>query len=280
MPRFNYSRTRTGSGIRIDKYTGSATAVNIPAQIDGLPVTSIGYSGYSVFSDYRAFSGCSSLTTITIPDSVTSIGDYAFSHCSSLEFIKIPDSVNRIGRNLFEGCDHLKWVYKKKSREDEIINNIIFGDNPHHKIFRTIREVKQYLKETLSELIIIGFSLFEEVLENSLRSRNTSDDMIMDIVAPAINDLEDLEELQHRKFYFGRVINLINAVSSVELTGTRNFLEKLNQEESFIESDLKTNIVALLMLENKLFTKNMLPNPDLSVVKEAAQVLSRLEIRV
>ena len=113
MPRFNYSRTRTGSGIRIDKYTGSATAVNIPAQIDGLPVTSIGYSGYSVFSDYRAFSGCSSLTTITIPDSVTSIGDYAFSHCSSLEFIKIPDSVNRIGRNLFEGCDHLKWVYKK-----------------------------------------------------------------------------------------------------------------------------------------------------------------------
>ena len=61
----------------------SLTSVTIPYS-----VTSIG-SG--------AFSGCRSLTSIIIPDSVTSIGDWAFSGCTGLTSIKIPDSVTSIG---------------------------------------------------------------------------------------------------------------------------------------------------------------------------------------
>ena len=41
--------------------------------------------------------GCSSLTSITIPSSVTSIGDYAIEYCSSLTSITIPNSVTSIG---------------------------------------------------------------------------------------------------------------------------------------------------------------------------------------
>ena len=48
-----------------------------------------------------AFSGCSSIKSVTIPDSVTSIGTYAFLNCSSLEKATIPKSVTDFGRSVF-----------------------------------------------------------------------------------------------------------------------------------------------------------------------------------
>lgn len=50
------------------------------------------------------FSGCTSLTSITIPDNVTEIGAGAFSRCTSLTSINIPDSVTQIGEYAFYGC--------------------------------------------------------------------------------------------------------------------------------------------------------------------------------
>ena len=52
------------TGVTITSCDHSATEVVIPNEIENLPVTSIGY---------QAFSGCSGLTSVTIPDSVTSI---------------------------------------------------------------------------------------------------------------------------------------------------------------------------------------------------------------
>ena len=58
----------------------------------------------------KAFSGCDSLTNITIPDSVTSIGKWTFSGCDSLTNITIPDSVTSIGKGAFSGCSNLTSV--------------------------------------------------------------------------------------------------------------------------------------------------------------------------
>ena len=51
-----------------------------------------------------AFMNCSELSSITIPNSVETIGDYAFKSCSRLSSITIPDSVTSIGRSSFEYC--------------------------------------------------------------------------------------------------------------------------------------------------------------------------------
>ena len=57
-----------------------------------------------------AFSDCSSLTSITIPESVTSIGNWAFSYCSSITSITIPESVTSIGNFAFFNCSSLTSI--------------------------------------------------------------------------------------------------------------------------------------------------------------------------
>ena len=110
--------------VEITDYTGDATEVVIPAEIQGKPVTVIGSTAFldafylesitipdSVTRiDYHAFWGCHSLTGIVIPDSVTYIGDYAFCYCASLTDIVIPDSVTSIGDSAFSCCYSLTSI--------------------------------------------------------------------------------------------------------------------------------------------------------------------------
>ncbi len=79
----------------------SIEEIVIPHEICGYPVESIGWD---------AFCGCSSLSNVTIPDSVISIGNGAFRGCYSLSSITIPDSVRSIGIGAFEGCSSLSNV--------------------------------------------------------------------------------------------------------------------------------------------------------------------------
>ena len=78
-------------------YYGSLTSIHIPDS-----VTSIGKS---------AFSFCRSLTSIHIPDSVTSIGERAFWGCESLTSIHIPDSVTSIEEKAFSSCGRLTSIH-------------------------------------------------------------------------------------------------------------------------------------------------------------------------
>ena len=57
-----------------------------------------------------AFSNCESLTSVTIPNSVTSIGNWAFSNCESLTSVTIPNSVTSIGNWAFSSCVSLTSV--------------------------------------------------------------------------------------------------------------------------------------------------------------------------
>lgn len=75
--------------------------LTIPSTYNGKPVTGIG--------DY-AFSNCTGLTGITIPNSVTSIGTHAFYNCTGLTGITIPDSVTNMGGAALRGCSSLESI--------------------------------------------------------------------------------------------------------------------------------------------------------------------------
>ena len=78
-------------------------AVTVPSTLGGKPVTGIGD---------HAFSDCSGMTSVTIPNSVTRIGEGAFGGCSGLTSITIPASVSvlNIGLWAFSGCDRLERI--------------------------------------------------------------------------------------------------------------------------------------------------------------------------
>lgn len=70
------------------------------------------FTGLSAIDDY-AFSSCSGLTLITIPNNVTSIGGGAFYYCSGLTSITIPNSVTSIGEGAFSDCNGLSTIVVK-----------------------------------------------------------------------------------------------------------------------------------------------------------------------
>ena len=81
-------------------YVGTKTNLTLPADYNG--------QNYKIYK--YAFDGCSGLTSVTIPSSVTSIGSGTFRGCKGLTSISIPDSVTEIGSTAFKYCRGLTSV--------------------------------------------------------------------------------------------------------------------------------------------------------------------------
>jgi hypothetical protein len=108
--------TEDGTNNTVQVGTGSSTSSAVAADSSGsltIPaaVTSSGGLTYTVQSvGNYAFSNCTSLTSVTIPDSVTSIGNYALRGCIGLSSVVIPNMVTSLGTYVFAGCNSLASI--------------------------------------------------------------------------------------------------------------------------------------------------------------------------
>ncbi len=127
------------------KCASESGSVTIPSTV------SIGGTDYAVIGiNDSAFSGCSSIETVNIPDSVTGIeanafygcvnltsvvlssnlekiGNNAFNSCSNLTSILLPNKLTSIGTKAFYGCDKLKTVWVSKANEDMVTKEVFPG---------------------------------------------------------------------------------------------------------------------------------------------------------
>lgn len=124
----------------------SSSFLDIPSTIEGKIITTIGKSAFEDSSlksitipnsvttiGELAFGNCNSLKSITIPDSVISIGAYAFYDCDSLTSITIPDSVISIGVDAFDDCESITiqcnpGSYAEKYCKDNNLKCFIISD--------------------------------------------------------------------------------------------------------------------------------------------------------
>ena len=107
---YNFDATNLTAEVTYQYYSNNnysgLTSIAIPSTItynaQNYSVTSIGN---------EAFSGCSGLTSIEMPNSVTNIGSYAFHGCTALTSIEIPNSVASIGDEAFRNCSSLAFIF-------------------------------------------------------------------------------------------------------------------------------------------------------------------------
>jgi hypothetical protein len=100
----------------ITGYNGSDSEVVIPSEINGVKVTSIG--------DWTFGYSNNLMRSITIPNSVTSIGNYAFAGCSSLTSITISNSVTSIGGHSFSSVNTNAKFYVESEKLKQLLIDV------------------------------------------------------------------------------------------------------------------------------------------------------------
>ena len=171
----------------IDPFTGALVLLEpkinfeIPDEIDGMPVTSIGDG---------AFADCHALTTITIPDSVTSIGDRAFQSCNALESIVVPSA--------FYTRAEADWIGGNATRE-------LWGTSGYTTHSNTIQPPTT---PTIQPSIRMAPVIMVQGEEGSVKTIEVADSpdgpwqFWMDVTATASGvAITDLDGQAHKRFY-------------------------------------------------------------------------------
>ena len=161
-----YELSDDGSYAIVVGYNGTATKIKIAESYNGVPVKEIYRESFKnnekitsvIIPDsvttigYYSFSGCKSLTSVVIPDSVTTIVHYAFADCDSLTSVVIPNGVTTIGMGAFYHCNSLAFTQYDNCK---YLGN---GDNPYYVLIEaTDKNLSSYTIHT-DTVIIAGYA--------------------------------------------------------------------------------------------------------------------------
>lgn len=132
VKEFEYQKV--DGGIEITKYNGTASEINIPEEIDGKTVVSIGESAFETLK----------VTKITVPKTVTTIKNYAFRQNIYLEKVEILGNIKTIPQGLFSFCVNLTEFDIPSGVE--IIGGNAFGGTGLREVVLpdSVKEVESY----------------------------------------------------------------------------------------------------------------------------------------
>ena len=160
---WRFIREMAGCDYNREKNDGKLSALDLSdAKIveGGLPYMSYfddQYTSNDKLGSY-AFYGCSELTSLTIPPSVTSIGVSAFAGCSGLTSFTIPSSVTSTGWGVFQGCSGLTSIYVYPEKLPKLGEDMFSGcDAKNCIVYVPIGTYDDYL--------VSEFGYFENIVE-------------------------------------------------------------------------------------------------------------------
>ena len=236
---------------------------------------------YSVIGiDNYAFQCCDGLTSVTIPNSVTTIGESAFEQCSGLTSVTIPNSVKTIGESAFQQCSGLTSVIIGNSVTS--IGNLAFaycsslsnmtipasvttlGDN----VFSWAQKIKNFIIEDSPTTLSCGSNGFFSC-ENFYLGRDITFPTIQQIVDDRIKHLTigSYVTILYDKMFDGRSMESVDFSNAIGLTsiGSYTFNGSFNNESGItVTIDLSatkiTSIGTWAFAQNPLLKEVILPN--------------------
>ena len=194
----------TFSGGTITGYSGSYTDIKIPAKIGGIKVTAIGAYAFSR----------NNITSVIIPEGVTSIGNYAFRNCSLLKSVKLPQTISSIGSYAFYWCGSLESI----NIPDAVtaINNYTFYYCYNLKNFKFPANLKS----------IGGNAFFNANLETLVlpdKLETIGDEAFSNCEFTFVSIPDSVKTIGYRAFYWSTMFDKIIIGSGVESIGNEAF---------------------------------------------------------
>lgn len=125
---YPYTKGLTFSGSSVTGYTGSAAEVVIPAK----------YNNYTIMSvAANAVKSNTTITSVEVPDTVTTLGEYAFAECTYLRTISLPANISEVGAYAFYRCErlesaitlkHVRQIKESVFNSCERLTSVTFGE--------------------------------------------------------------------------------------------------------------------------------------------------------